>query len=100
MGTFSVLRPRFPGSALLHKAVSQRDFGAVFHTLDHIWISALLKLRKNEATLRLSSIINVAVFMGATKKTDFNSMQEWKRERADPEVFPGAGFVLTSPCLP
>lgn len=53
---------------LLHKAVRQRDFGAVFNSLDHIWISALLKLRKNEATLRLSSIINVALFMGATKK--------------------------------
>lgn len=38
-GIFSVLRPRFPGSTLLHKAVRQRDFGAVFNSLDHIWIS-------------------------------------------------------------
>lgn len=62
-------------------------------------LSALLTLRKDEATLLLSSIINAALFHGGYEKTDCNSRQEWKKERVDPEGFPRAGFVLTSPCL-
>lgn len=55
-------------------------------------LSALLMLRKDEATLLLSSIINAALFMGATRKQIATPGKNGKRKERTLKTSPEPGL--------